>query len=115
MFYFIFDLSSQTGDKNIVAIKLNGKIYDEISLNYDKDVEIYLDDGTHLTTVRIQDKKVFIVYANCPDKLCVKHKPLDSESFINNMIVCLPNRVTVEIISLNKSDKSKEFDVIIGN
>ena len=111
MFYVIFDFSSKPGDT--VVIKLNGQIYEEISLNQDKDVEVYLDGGTLLNTVRIQDRKAFMLYACCPDKLCVKHKPIDSESYINDMIVCLPNRVTVEIIT---NDKSKnKYDIIIRN
>ena len=109
MFYFIFDLNPRTG--NTVVIKLNGKIYDEIFLNQDKDVDIYLDDRTLINTVRIQNKKAYMLYADCPDKLCVKHKPIDSESYINDMIVCLPNRVTVEIIN---NDKSKEYDAVIS-
>ena len=69
MFYFIFNLNSQTGDT--VVIKLNGKIYEEISLNQDKDVDVYLDDGTCLNTVRIHDKKAFIIYADCPENFCL--------------------------------------------
>lgn len=112
MFYFIFDLSSPTGDT--VVIKLNGIIYAEVSLNENKDIEIYPDNGASsniINTVRIQDKKVFMIYADCPDKLCMKHKPVDSDSDVNDMIVCLPNRVTVEIKS---SGKSKEFDAVIS-
>ena len=115
MFYFIFNLNSKTGDTAV--IKLNGKVYAEVSLSENKDVEVCLDDGTLLNIVRIQDKKAFIIYAECPNKLCVKHKPIDSESYINNIIACLPNRVTVEIIT-DKKDKDKDkdkFDIIIGN
>ena len=110
MFYFIF--GSNSGNGEVVVIKVNGKIYEEVSLNEDKDVEIYLDNGTLANTVRIQDKKAFIIYADCPDKLCVKHKPIDSDSYISDMIVCLPNRLTVEIKS---KEKSKEFDIVIKN
>ena len=113
IFYFIFDLNSQTGDT--VVIKLNGEIYKEISLDENKDVEIYSKDGILLNTVRILDKKVFIIYADCPDKICEKHKPIDSDSYINDMIVCLPDRITVEIIhSENSGNKDKnKFDIII--
>ena len=106
-FYFIFDLSP--GGGGTVIIKRNGQIYAEVSLNEEIDVEIYSDGGTLSNTVRIHDKKAFMLYADCPDKRCVKHNPVDSQSYMN-MIVCLPNRVTVEIKS---NDKSKEFDVII--
>jgi len=110
-FYFIFDLNYNNGD--IVVIKVNGKIYDEISLNEEKDVEIYLESGVHSNTVRIKDKKAFMIYADCPDGLCLQHKPVDSDININDMIICLPNRVTVEI----KSDKKNknEYDIVIKN
>ena len=109
MFYFIFDLSSQTGDT--VIIKVNGKIYAEVSLSENKEIEIYSDGKTLLNTVRIQDNKAFVIYANCPDKRCTHHKPLESKSNGYGMIVCLPNRVTVEI----KTYKSKnKFDAVIG-
>ena len=112
MFYFIFDLTTPAGNAgDTVVIKLNGKIYAEVSLNNykEKDVEIYLDDGTLANTVRIQDGKVYMLYAGCPDKLCARQKPVDSQSY-NKMIVCLPNRITVEI---KTTGKSKDLDVII--
>ena len=109
MFYFIFSSGSNNGES--IVIKLNGSVYKEVSLNVNQDIEVCLDDGTLLNTIRIQDKKAYIIYSNCPNKLCVKHKPIDPDSYINNIIVCLPNRVTVEI---KNKDKSKiKYDVII--
>ena len=110
-FYFIFDLNSKTGDT--VIIKVNGQIYDEVSLNEEKDIEIYLDDGIHSNTVRIKDKKAFMLYANCPDGFCLKHRPLGSDANTNDMIVCLPNRVTVEIKNDNKNNN--KYDIVIKN
>ena len=107
MFYFIFDLNAQTGDTAV--IKVNGKIYAEVSLNEEKDVEIYSDGGALSNTVRIKDGQAFMIYANCPDGRCMKHKPVGSDS-LNDMIVCLPNRVTVEIKS---STRLKDFDAVI--
>ena len=52
-------------------------------------------------TIRIADHKVRMVYADCPDKRCVKQGASDMFP-----IICLPNRVVVEI----KNDKgSKQF------
>ena len=109
MFYFIFDLNSRTGDT--VVIKLNGKIYEEISLNKPdavRDIEIYSDDGTLLNIVSIKEgRKALMTYANCPDKLCTHQKLI----YENDLIICLPNRVTVEIINNNKL---KEYDAVIS-
>lgn len=98
-FYFVFDLNP--ADSGTVVIKVNGKIYAEIALNQEKDVEIYLGDGTLSNIVRIKDNKVVMIFADCPDKRCMHQT--------NGFIVCLPNRVTVEIINRKKH----EFDIII--
>ena len=112
-FYFIFNLNFNNSrlNENTVIIKLNGKIYAEVSLNEEKDIEIKLENGAHSNTVRIKDNKAFMLYANCPDGYCLRHKPLESKNNINEIIVCLPNRVTVEIKSDNKS---KDFDAVIS-
>jgi len=98
-FYFIFDLNPK--DSEIAVIKVNGAIYEEAVLNQDKDIEIYFADGTISNIVRIKDGAVSMIYAVCPDKRCLSQ---------NYFIVCLPNRVTVEITG---SKKSREFDVVI--
>lgn len=100
MFYFIFDFNS--GNAETAVIKVNGKIYAEISLSQEKDVEIYLDDGTLANIVRIKDGKAFMIYASCPDKRCTRQ---------NYFIACLPNRVTVEITG-GKQNKDK-YDAVI--
>ena len=84
----------------MVIIKINGAPYAEIASAQDKDVEIYNSDGKLVNIVRIKDKKASMVYASCPDKRCMKQS--------GGLIICLPNRVTVET-GKNKRD----FDIII--
>jgi len=101
MFYFAFDLNP--GNAETIVIKVNGKIYAEVSLSQEKDIEIYHDDGTLMNIVRIKEKKAYMIYANCPDKRCMRQ---------NYFIACLPNRVTIEITG-GKNDKNDKFDVVI--
>ena len=97
-FYFIFDLSPEPGGDAV--IKIDGEVYAKADLNQDRDIEIYDGDGELVNIVRIKGKKASIVYAACPDKRCMRQT--------GPFIVCLPNRVTVEI------EKNKnEFDIII--
>jgi len=99
-----------------VIIKVNGKIYSEVSLNEDKDIEIYLGDGAHSNTVQIKDRQAYMIYANCPDGLCLQHKPIETQSSFRDIIVCLPNGVTVEIKSDKEKEKNKEknkFDAVM--
>ena len=46
--------------------------------------------------VTIEDGFVFMEEANCPDQICVKHKPLNQTA---DPIVCLPNKLVVEVIA----------------
>ena len=45
-------------------------------------------------TIVINDGSVYMESADCPDKLCVKHKPV---SRIGESIICLPNKLSIEI------------------
>jgi len=111
LFYFLFSFNPAAGDT--VVIKVNGHVYQELSLNMnnEKDIEVFSDNGILLNRIRIKDNQAFMIYASCPDKRCMRRKPIDSRGFLNNIIICLPNRVTVEIIG---SDKITEFDIVIG-
>ena len=60
------------------------------SLPINQDTTYYLDNNT----VVIKNGKVYMESANCPDKLCVKHKKISKR---NETIVCLPNRVVIEV------------------
>ncbi len=55
------------------------------------DVEGY-DKGKN--TVCIKDRKVFMISASCPDRLCMHQGRISGEG---RMIVCLPNRVLIKI------------------
>ena len=46
--------------------------------------------------VVIENGMVFVSEANCPDQICVKHKPLNQTA---DPIVCLPNSLVVKVIT----------------
>lgn len=66
----------------------------EYPLEEDRDIAIDMHNR-----LRISDHKVRMIYADCPDKRCIKQGA-------SNMfpIICLPNRLVVEIKNL-KGDK----------
>lgn len=104
-FLFIFDLSgNKTGGQ--VLISVDGAPYMTLDMR-EHDGETFLiesDGGSN--TVRISDGKIRITKATCKDKICVRQ---GSVSKNNETIVCLPNRVVVEI----KSDDFNEVDAIL--
>ena len=100
-FYFLSP--QQTGNK--ILVKLNGIEYCNVSLNEDAEIKIFLENGHHVNTVIIHNGYAEMQYASCPDVLCINHGTVHR---VGEIIVCLPNRVTVEILG-----ESPEFDGIL--
>lgn len=84
-----------------VIIKVNGEIEGIYSLAEDREVEI--NGGTN--TLLIKNGKADMIKADCPDQLCVHQKAV---SLRNESIICLPNKVVVEI----ESSEDSELDAV---
>ncbi len=90
-----------------VVIKVDGKLYEKVDLRPKmslKKIEVISDFGYNL--VEVDDLGAKVVEANCPDKLDIKFGKITS---VGEIIVCLPNRMTVEIIGGNEH---QEVDII---
>ncbi len=81
-----------------VVVKVNNELIGTYSLN--EDMTLKIGDNNSYNILVIKDNTAKITEATCPDKLCVNQKAIsyDSES-----IICLPNKVVVEVISENES------------
>ena len=81
---------------NTVKVTVDGKDYGIYSLNENMTKDIVTGEkGQNLNRFVINDGKVSMEYADCPDGICVSHRPIyrDGES-----IVCLPNRVVITVV-----------------
>ncbi|MBO5088098.1 MAG: NusG domain II-containing protein [Lachnospiraceae bacterium] len=59
------------------------------------DKQVFDASHTGITnTIVIENGQVYMKNANCPDQVCVKHKSISKHG---EMIICLPNKVFVEI------------------
>lgn len=85
-----------------VVISKDGSEYSVHPLNKNDTIPITGADGS-VNLVRIADGKVEMIEANCPDKVCVHTRPAQKDG---QSIVCLPNRVVIEI----KSGKKQMID-----
>ena len=78
----------------------DGRVIQTINLQNVKEpyeFEIAAHNGGN-NIIRVENGKIGIVHANCPDKICVK------QGFITNgalPIVCLPNKLSIVIINDN--------------
>lgn len=87
-------LSAGGGPASNVNITKNGKPIGVYPLN--QDTLIVIDEHN---SVRIESGKVWMEHADCPDGYCLKMGKITRGS-----IICLPNRVVVEVISDNTPD-----------
>ncbi len=95
---FIFQLTKSEGAK--IVITVDGEAYKTLDLN--KDTTLNIDDHMgHKNMIVVKDGTVKMTEANCPDKLCVKHKSIH---YSHETIVCLPHKLVVEIIDGETSD-----------
>ena len=64
---------------------------------------VFDTDTGFINTLVIENGKADMISADCPDKLCVKQHAISSNG---ETIVCLPNKVVVEI----EDGESSQFD-----
>lgn len=92
--------SGSQGQK--VTVSVDGRLYGTYSLMEDQTVEVR--HNGHLNKITIKDASVQMSYSDCRNQVCVKDGKI---SRTNQSIVCLPNKVVVEI-----TGGEEEFDAI---
>ena len=89
----------------VVRVQVDGVTALELPLSVDTEQVIQgYDGGTNLLV--ISDGSVTVTEASCPDGLCLHMGPIRSAG---QSIVCLPNRVVVEIVSADS-----DLDTVSG-
>lgn len=94
---------SQTGDRVIVTV--DGQLYGAYSLSEDQEIEI--DQNGHQNHITIKDGQVSMTFSSCKNQVCVDTGAISETS---DAIVCLPNKVMIEI----ESSKGGGPDVVTG-
>ncbi len=80
---------------SFAEIYADGELLYRIDLeNVESSYEIPIEHGGHTNIVLVENKKISIKSANCPDKLCVKQGAIHNSSY---PIVCLPNKIVIQI------------------
>ena len=88
------NLYGEQNTKNAQAVvTVDGNEYGRYPLSKDTSVKIKAE-GDEYNLLVIEDGAASIEEASCPDKVCVRHKPIDKTG---ETLVCLPNKVVVEI------------------
>lgn len=90
------------GSASMAEVSVNGKKIGRYRLSEDQEIEIR---GKNLLVIR--DGKADMTEADCPDKLCVRQKPISKQG---ESIVCLPNKVIVTVIH---NATGNELDAVV--
>lgn len=93
--FIAIKMMEKTGEK--VVIYQDKKQYKTVSLYKNQIIEIPANKGHNI--VKIQDGKAEMIEASCPDQICVHHRKISNTG---ETIVCLPNKVVVEIVGKTK-------------
>lgn len=85
-----------------VVVTANGQLYGTYDLFQDQ--EIIVEQNDHINKITIKDGQVQMSYSDCKNQICVEDGKI---SRTNQSIVCLPNKVVVEI-----TGGEEEFDAV---
>lgn len=97
----LFRVISTEGD--YAVINKNGAEYARYPLSSDRVIRID-EDGLDYNVINIEDGKVYISDADCPDRICADHSAI---SRTGESIICLPHKLSVTI----ESSKSGGDDI----
>lgn len=95
---FIYIASNKKSGKKVI-VKQDGNIIQEIKLDERAKYKINIPGGGYNTIV-VKNGQVSMLEADCKDQICVRHNPI---KFDKEVIICLPHRLSVEIVSDEKS------------
>ena len=82
------------------VVLIDGEEYGRFPLDTNVVERIEMLDGSYNVLV-IEEGKVDVTEASCPDGICVSHRAVSRQ---NQSITCLPNKLVVEIQNGEESD-----------
>lgn len=102
-YYFTHSNSNTSG--KYVSVMVNGVEVKKIEFSDNVIGETYeIQSEFGRNVIEIGDESVWVIEADCPDKLDIKQGVI---SRTGEVLVCLPNRMIVEIKSDKPSDEEK--------
>ncbi len=93
--FLIMNNISQTDPK--AEIYQNGELIRTVSLSENTEFTVYCDEGFNVVTV--EDGKICVSSADCPDKVCVRQGKISGKV----PIVCLPHRLEIRVVGGDES------------
>ena len=88
-----------------VVVTVSGEEYGRYSLLKEQVVQI-----GDTNTLVIHNHEADMLFAECPDQICVKHTPI---SETDDNIICLPNQVVVTIEDVYGKQTQTKLDAVV--
>ncbi len=93
IYYTTMIMDSRHGNYAIVMV--DGKEHSRIELEGASPREFTVASSRGYNTIEVGNNRIRIKDSTCPDKICVKEGWI---SRVNQMTVCMPNRVYIKIV-----------------
>lgn len=91
-FTIVNSIKSEKHRGESVYVSINDKVTHSFPLDTDIEFKIQTQYGYNILV--INNKRVRIKDADCPDKICVNHKDI---SFNGEDIICIPHKLVINI------------------
>ncbi|EGT3615223.1 NusG domain II-containing protein [Clostridium perfringens] len=94
--------SNTEGESKRVIISVDGENYKMFELKKDTNESIRIEKTGCINEIYVKEGEVYMRDTNCSDRVCIRQGKI---SKVGESIVCLPNRVFIEI----EGEKDSEF------
>ena len=92
----------------VLEVRVSGELYGTYDLQRDQTITIQNSYGSNTLTIR--DGAASMTFSDCKNQICVHAGAIHSPG---QMIVCLPHRLSAEIVSASsESGKAPAYDAI---
>lgn len=102
---FFMNASANTQiESKFLNIKVSGEVLETLPLSTNKTFDIETSHG--INTLKIENGKVFMIDADCRDKICINAKSISN---VYESIICLPNEIIIEIKGKDKNQSDDDM------
>lgn len=81
--------------KKTAVVTIDGEDYKTIPISDETNMEFTIETDHGYNNVVVTDGVVDVISADCPNQVCVNTKAAHQ---VNDLIVCLPHKVVIEIV-----------------
>jgi hypothetical protein len=86
--------SNKAYNSKYVVIEVQGKLFKRLPLDNSRNERIQVNTELGSNIIEVANGKVKILDADCPDKICIQDGSISKP---NQILVCLPHKVVVQI------------------